>query len=209
MLLCVLGLLPLVAASQLVNGSLAGALECGFEFFKVVVYYSLFITLVNSPRRLRQFLFWITLFAAVLVTLAVLDFHGVITLPNLTPLQDRQREALTGRELIIHRLRGTGTFNDPNELCLILVFGMALCMYWVDEHRPSVLRFAWLLPLAGFAYALTLTQSRGGFLALLLGMAAFFYCRYGKAKALLLGALAVPILFFLFAGRQTELSVGE
>lgn len=208
-LVCVLGLMPLIVASQLVNGSLEGALESGFEFFKVVVYYVLFITLVNSPQRLRQFLFWITLFATVLVTLAVLDFHGIITLPNLTPLQDRQREALTGRELIIHRLRGTGTFNDPNELCLILVFGMALCLYWAGEQRESFLRFGWLLPLGGFAYALALTQSRGGFLALLLGIVALFYCRYGKSKALLLGALVVPVLFMLFAGRQTELSVGE
>jgi len=208
-LLCVLGLLPLVVVSKLINESLPGALESGFEFCKVVVYYLLFVTLVNTPQRLRRFLLCISLFAVVLVTLAVLDFHGLITLPNLTPLQDRQRDALTGREVIFQRLRGTGTFNDPNELCLILVFGMVLCLYWAGDPGLSVLRFAWLLPVGGFAYALALTQSRGGFLALLLGMLAFFYCRFGKARALLLGALVVPVLFVLFAGRQTSLSIGE
>lgn len=207
--LCVLGLLPLVVLSQVARGSLEGAVDSGLEFAKVVVYYLLFITLVDSPRRLRLFLLCIAAYTVILVTLAVLDFHGILTLSNLTPLLDRQRDALTGREVIIRRLRGSGAFNDPNELCLILVFGMALCLYWAGEPRLSFLRLGWLIPLAGLAYALALTQSRGGFLAFLVGVLAFFYARYGKARTLLLGALVVPALLLLFAGRQTSLSMSE
>ncbi len=206
---CVLALLPVVFLSRLGNGDLLGAVDSGLEFFKVVVYYLLFVGLVNSPARLRQFLLCFTLFTVVMVILAVLNYQGVITLANLGPLQDQQREALTGRDVVFARLRSTGIFNDPNELCLILVLGMALCSYWAGERRFLALRFLWLLPLALFGCALALTQSRGGFLALLIGMLVFFYVRFGKVKSIALIALALPVLFWMFAGRQTHVSIAE
>jgi hypothetical protein len=60
---CVLALLPTVVLSCLMNLSFTGAGYWGSEFFKIVVYYLLFVGLVASPRRIRQFLFWFTHFA--------------------------------------------------------------------------------------------------------------------------------------------------
>ena len=54
-----------------------------------------------------------------------------------------------------------------------------------------------------------LTHSRGGFLALLAGLAAFVHLRFGGKKTVLLGLLCLPLLFVVFAGRMTSLSADE
>lgn len=205
---CVLGLLAAVVLSHLTNLSFAGAGEWGFEFFKVVVYYLLLVGLVDTPARIRRFLMWLALLTAALTLLAVLQFHGLITLPNLKPLKDFMYDPATGRDIAIRRLQSTGIFHDPNDLCVMLVAGVLLSMYWLGERRSGPRRYLWLGPLLLCGYALALTQSRSGFLALLAGVLAYLYSRFGRDKTILLAAAVVPALFLVFAGRQTNLSTG-
>jgi O-antigen ligase len=206
---CVVGLLGTVILSLLANLYVGGAAIWGLEFFKVVVYYLLFVGLVNSPRRIRSFLFWFACFCVVLTALAVLQFHGAITLPNLKALNDNSFDPATGQSVIIQRLQGTGIFNDPNDLCLVLVVGFLLCCYWLAERKSGSLRYLWLAPMLLFGYALALTHSRGGFLAFVAGILVYFRARFGTVRTVLLGAVALPVLFALFAGRQTSIAIGE
>jgi O-antigen ligase len=64
----------------------------------------------------------------------------------------------------------------------------------------------WLGPLLLFLFAIGLTKSRGGFLALLVGLGAMTWCRLGGKRTLIIGALGLPVLFLAFAGRQTSIS---
>ncbi len=205
---CVLGLLAAVVLSHLTNLSFAGAGEWGFEFFKVVVYYLLLVGLVDTPARIRRFLLWLALLTTALTLLAVLQFHGLITLPNLKPLKDFMYDPATGRDIAIRRLQSTGIFHDPNDLCVMLVAGVLLSLYWLGERRAGPRRYLWLGPLLLCGYALALTQSRSGFLALLAGVLAYLYSRFGRDRTILLAAAVVPALFLVFAGRQTNLSTG-
>ena len=206
---CVLGLQVMVVLSLVANLDLAAAGESGFEFFKVVLYYLLLVGLVTSPARIRQFIFWFAAFSVILTLVAVLQFHGAITLPNLKVLTDRSFDQGRGVEIIYRRLQSTGVFNDPNDLCLVLVVGILLSVYAIGERRLGAGRFLWLGPLLLFGYALALTRSRGGFLAFLAGLLVYFRARFGVARTALLSALLLPGLFALFAGRQTEIAVGE
>jgi hypothetical protein len=203
---CVLGLLVAIPLSHLSHFYLAGAALGSFEFFKVVVYYLLFAGLVTTPDRLRRFLFWLVLFAAILALLAVLQYHDLIRLPTLKTLQALEKDQTTGREMIVRRLQATGPFHDPNDLCVLLVVGILLSLYWVTERQYGVVRFGWLGALGLFLYALALTQSRGGFLALLGGLVVFLRMRFGWLTTLLLGAFLLPLFFVVFAGRQTAIS---
>ncbi len=205
---CVLGLWAAVVLSLLANLSLTGAGAWGFEFLKMVVYYLLLVGLVDSPARIRRFLWWLAVLAAALTLLAVLEFHGVITLPNLKPLTDSIYDPVTGRDIAVRRLQSSGIFHDPNDLCVMLVAGMFLSLYWLGERRAGPRRYLWLGPLLLCGYALALTQSRSGFLALLAGVLAYLYSRFGREKTILLAAAVVPALFLVFAGRQTNLSTG-
>jgi O-antigen ligase len=61
-----------------------------------------------------------------------------------------------------------------------------------------------LVPL--FAYAVFLTQSRGGFISFVGGLAVLAWMRFGWRRTAIIGVVGLPLLLILFAGRQTELS---
>jgi O-antigen ligase len=202
--ICVLGLLVLVPLSQLGHLETEKALLAGLEFAKVAAYYLLLVAIVNTPGRLRSLLFWLVLFTAGTALLAVLRYQGVIELPTLTTLADRRDDEL-GQEQVFLRLAGTGIFRDPNDFTLLLVLGIPLTLYFLTESAGTVGRLVWLAPLALFGYALALTQSRGGFLAVAVGLLVLFRARFGKGISLVLGILVLPALFLVLGSRQTDI----
>jgi O-antigen ligase len=206
---CVLGLLPAIVLSHLTHFNLFSAREGAIEFCKVVIYYLLLLANVSSPARLRQFLAWLVGLIVVLTALAVLQYHHVIDIPSLTEYQQRAILEQTGEEIVIPRLMSAGLFNDPNDLCLILLSAAWISLFWIGAFQAGLPRWLWLAPLGLFGYALMLTQSRGGFLALLAGVFALIRSRFGWGKTGLLGVLVVPILFFVYAGRQTSIDIGN
>jgi O-antigen ligase len=107
------------------------------------------------------------------------------------------------------RLRGTGTFKDPNDLCLLLTMGMFIALYGVTDPRLGGFRWGWLFPLVLVLYALELTQSRGGMLSFLAGCIALFYARFGWRGTLLLGVPLVPVALVMFGGRMASMSASE
>lgn len=202
---CVFGIGAAMVLSHLTHGEFVKAADDGFDFAKVLLYYFLFLGLVTSPGRIRTYVTCFVLFAAVVVTLAILQYHGAITLPNLNPIKD-DGEDKNNKDDTVVRLVGTGLFQDPNDLCSLLVVSILLGLYCLTNHRAGATRFAFVLPLGLFLYALALTQSRGGMLALLAGLFAFLCARFGTRAGLSLGALLMPVLLVVFAGRQTNLS---
>jgi hypothetical protein len=227
-LLCVLGLAAAVCLAHLSHFETDQALENGYEFAKVVVYFVLFVTLVNTPARMRQLLAWLALFTAVLAMVALMNYltAGEDVAPitytakddstgekqdrTYGPvLQDTMLDPATGEMVQINRMCGVGIFKDPNDLALALVIGLIIALYWVGQPGLGLSRLAWL-PLIGlFGCTLALTRSRGGFLALLGGLAAFFIARFGWRRSLLLGLLALPVLLAFFGGRMTDISTSD
>jgi O-antigen ligase len=205
---CVLGLVALVPLSQLGHLEPDKALLAGLEFAKVAVYYLLFVAIVSTPERLRRLLWWLVLFTAATALLAVVRYHGMIDLPTPSTLAD-QRDNELGEEQIFLRLVGTGIFRDPNDFTLLLVLGIPLTLWLLTESAGTAGRVVWLAPLALFGYALALTQSRGGFLAVALGLIVLLRARFGKRLSLVLGLLVVPALFLLLGGRQTDVFTTE
>ena len=85
---CVVGLFFAIVLSHLTHFNFPALLATSPEFFKVVLYFLLFLGLVTTPGRLKQMLFWFTLFCTTIAVLTMLQFHGLINLPNLAPLTD-------------------------------------------------------------------------------------------------------------------------
>lgn len=205
---CVFGLLLALLLSQLSHFHFEQAFLRGWDFFKMILYFLLFVGLVRTPPRLRAFLLCFVLFATVVAALAVLQYHGFIKLPNLNPIKDSSRDA-AGQQTYILRLQGSGIFQDPNDLCILMVISLLLALYWVTDVRSGLLRLGMIFPLLLFAYALSRTQSRGGMLALLAGLGAFMRMRFGWMQSVLLGMILLPLLLVVFAGRQTSISTSE
>jgi putative inorganic carbon (hco3(-)) transporter len=203
--LCVFGLLIAILLPSLLAGDVAEAWRTGFHFAKVIVYYVLFVSLVTTPTRLRTLLICILAFSGTITLLAVLRYHDVIQLDTMHTLEDRS-QGMYGTTIVFQRLQGTGIFQDPNELCVLLAAMVPLGLYFVLNDRNLFLRIACAALLPLFGYAVFLTGSRGGFLAFAGGLGVLTWMRFGWQRAALIGAVGLPILLFVFGGRQTEIS---
>lgn len=205
---CVLGIFTTIMLSHLVHMNFLMARSGGLEFFKIVLYYFLLIAVIDTPARLLRFLWFLVGFTIVLTVLALLHYHSVLSIPALEAVYDQGLDA-SGNKIGILRLCSTGIYNDPNDLCLILVVAMGICSFGVGHPRFGMLRPLWIPPLLLFGYALTKTYSRGGFMAMLMAMMVLFQARFGLRKALMLGAVALPLVLVVFGGRQTKISTEE
>ncbi len=212
---CMLGFMLAVALSHLFSPLhfffVWGARMSAYKFFKVVIYYLLLVGLMDSPARLRHFMGMLGIFIVALTTVTLLQFYEVVTLPNIEVKHHQvDRDANEDIVGLTHRLQSTGMFNDPNDFCLVLVTGMVICLYAMGDPRTGVAGILmWLPGLIGFGYALFLTRSRGGFLAMLGALLALFYTRFGFWRSSILSLFVLPVMFVLFAGRSTELSSGS
>lgn len=205
---CVLGLYAAVVASQLVRGQFDLVSLYAGEIGKVILYYLLLVASVDTPERLRGFLAWIVGFVAVLTTLALLQYHHVIDIPALTTFERREYDEETGEVIVLPQLRASGIYNDPNDLCLILVTGSICALYRAATTATLIGSAAWLAPIGVFGYALILTKSRGGMLGLLVALLVWSYGYFGQKKTLIGGMLLLPVLAVLSSGsRQADVSL--
>ncbi len=221
--LCVFGLMLVVPLSHLSHMKLDKAWEDGFEFFKVLVYYILLVSIVNTPARLRQFLYWTAGCCTVMTLLALLRYHDLIEihLPPPPPTPGKSAEKVKEetqsfvketvwdpnhwKEVEIRRLQGTGIFRDPNDVCLAVVIAVCLWLYGLNDPRIGGVKFLMIPALMMLGVVLYSTHSRGGFLGLCAGLMILFNARFGWRKSLLIGAAVFPVLVVLFAGRMTNI----
>jgi hypothetical protein len=207
---CILGMLVFGILSHLVHREVMGAYESARNFTKVLLYYLLAVSVIDSLPRLRQFLLFLVGLFVVLTVLALLQYYGAINVPALQSYAERQweLEASEGSPIVLLRLCGPGLFANPNDLSRILVIGIIIALYGLRERGRGGARVLWVVLLGLFAHALMLTYSRGGFLALLSGLGAPIFCRLGAWRTAALACILLPPLL-LVEGRQTKLSVGE
>lgn len=208
--LCVFGMLPAILISNTFNGERWRGEENGLEFLKVIIYFLLLASLVNSPARLRQFLLALAGFALVISTLAVLRYHQLIDLNTVAPVLETQFTAdrHARKPIIVARIAAAGIFGNPNDLARIIVIGITICLFPLAHKGSFLSRAVWLVPLAMFGYALQLTYSRGGLLAMIAGLVVLFHARFGARKGTAIILLLLPLLV-VFAGRQTDLDTSS
>lgn len=205
--LCVVGILAAIALSHASHFQFAETWTDGIEFTKVLLYYLLLVAVIDTAARLRQFLACLALCIAMLAAIPLLQHHGLIDLGTVEALDERSVDHNSGQEVIFTRLQGAGLFHDPNDLCHILGTGVLLCLAGFDTGHSRALRALWAVPLAMLLWAMVLTQSRGGVLALGAGLAAWGLMRFGWKKSLVVGAIVAPALLSLMSGRQTDISL--
>lgn len=206
--LCVIGVWAASVVSQLARGQIGTAFEAGTEFGKVMVYYLLLVSVIDSPARLRSFLAAIVALVLLLSGLGLLQYHNVIDIEALQPLERREYGA-DGEQIAIQQLQSSGIYSDPNDLCLILVTGTLGAVACSATASGLIPRLIWLLPIGQFGYAVVLTQSRGGLLGLALAVVVWVWGRFGWKRALPFALVGVPAMLMLAGGRQSNINLGE
>jgi hypothetical protein len=207
--LCVIGLFFSVVLSQFFRFAVSDLISSGVEFFKIVVYYLVFVGTVSSIQRYRWFIGSLPLLILLVAVLAISQYHGWINFEALEAYAQKEFDRYGEVLNIIPRLRGAGIFHDPNDLCVILVIGSAFCLYWLREQSLGIMRFAWLLPLGVFGYGITLTHSRGGFMALAAGMFVLLKSKIGWMRACLLLLTGLFLLLVVSDGRQLRFALDD
>jgi putative inorganic carbon (hco3(-)) transporter len=196
---CVLGVLFSTVFSCVLNGNLGTLVGFVPEFIKVILLYLLIVGVVDTPARLRYLMSSLVVMILIPTILAVLTYHGVLNLAAFEPLPDSDS----------FRLRGSGNFQDPNDVCEILNIGILFGAFGVLEARKVLTRLLPIAPILFFLYALHLTHSRGGMIGTLAGAGVLFHSRFGLKRSILLAALLVPLGLAFFGGRQTTFDASE
>ena len=146
-ILCVFGMCVAMVLSHLAHFALRSALNTTIEYLKVLVYFLLFTGLVTTPARLRRLLN-VVLWSVVIVAAAtVLQYHGVITLPTIDVSRELGEKKLPGDTGEVLRLVGTGIFQEPNDMCVLLATAVLLGLYRLTDRAWRGFRVLWLAPL--------------------------------------------------------------
>lgn len=207
--LCVLGMLLSTILSFIFRGMIDTGYDFSTEFAKVILYYFLLIALVNSPERLRAFLASLAMFIGATMVISLMNHHGIYEFRGLEPVMQWAYDPETGSERMISRLVSCGLFHDPNDLCVILAFGMVLCVGLAFTAHGPIPKLFWLIPVIPFFYTCTLTHSRGGLLALFAGIAAYGYGRYGLKKSIPALIVVIPAILLAASGRQASIGSSD
>lgn len=132
---CVLGVWMACPISHFLHGAAGDSSESLFLFFRTALYYLLFVTCVDTPDRFKAFLLNTTVCSALMVTLCVIDYYEYVDFTFVTHVTDRDGEDEIGETELVLRMRGTGIFEDPNDISVLIVTSIVLCFYF--SERPN------------------------------------------------------------------------
>lgn len=207
-LLCAVGVLIAVILSHGQRFYFYGMHEGATYFLKTLLLFGLLVSLTDTIHRLKVLLAVIAVCATFTVSLCLLDFYGVVDFELITHIRDVDGVTESNEMRLTSRMRGTGIFQDPNDISLLIVFSAATWgAVWCDRNLGAV-RFTAAIPLSILLTGLLCTKSRGGLLAGVVSVMAFAVVRHGRKAAVAVGLLAACALPLLIV-RQTGLGFDE
>ena len=168
--------------------------DAAMDFVPTVVMYFLVATLVATHAKLK-----LTVNLVVLCTL-FLAGSGLV--------QHFTGSGLGGKESYHGRIQAVGIFSDPNDLGLALVVVMPFFYLKLTEFSKLWQKPLALIGLGLILYALFLTQSRGGILALGVIVVLLMTRKLGRTFGMIAGA-TVFLAIFALAPRMGTISTGE
>ncbi|MFC1667677.1 O-antigen ligase family protein [Candidatus Omnitrophota bacterium] len=196
-----IGLFLAFLLSHVVHTYFAGMMFTFTEFSKILIMYFLFVLIIDSEKKLK-----ITIYLLIFLTF-LLALQGIY--------QYNTGYGWAGQPIIRHTYEGVESlritwlsiFNDPNDLGLAFVIGLAL-LIGLFFGKTNLISKIFILPIAGcIMYALYLTNSRGAYLAFMV-MVFFYFVRRSKIKLLgpLIGAGLVFLIFIFGPSRLAYMS---
>jgi len=158
-----------------------GALATTLDFSKVIIIFIVIALTLNTGDRLRQVILIQAVSVLVLAGFSVLKPH-----------------------LLIGRLEGAsmGNFSNPNDLALTIVISLPLCLALLFLSKSVLWKVAWAVAMLLMTYALLLTGSRGGFLALIVATTVLLWelAIRGHRRYLLIVAVLPAVILWQFSG---------
>ena len=206
--------LAAVAVSPLTRFWAGGALNVLNDFGKVIIFYLLIILIVRSPKEYSTILFAFLLCTTWLAIHSIMQHHLGYGFGGQPPLLRK----INNKGESVYQAVAYGTFDDPNDLCVILVVALPILFSQVKGSQNFLLKISSLVGIPLTIYAIWCTNSRGGIVAIF-GMIVAAILTYTKGISryiiIAIAALTVTVLApsrfsgGAFAGRDRELLWGE
>jgi O-antigen ligase len=160
-----------ICISAIKVGWLEYILDTYNDTLKLALIYFFIVTIINTEARLIKAIWSIVFLFALVAVLGILQYFGHdITGIGMIWAPDKE----------VWQIRGIGNFDNPNDLAysVVIVIPFAIgMMLFSDAFLKKA--FGAGLFLIG-VYAIYLTQSRGGYLALVICLAAWVYFLFNK-----------------------------
>jgi O-antigen ligase len=198
----VLGFFGAVIASNLLSFqqplNFGVTLDVTREFGKIILLYFLIAINLKTIRQVKGFILAIIIGCLFIAVHGILQIHTGAGFGGLLPLYVSQEHA--------YRIIAFGFFSDPNDVAQALLVALPFLISGI--HRPGIAapwRLVSLVAAGVIGYAIFLTGSRGGWLALAVMMVAYFLLNFRQKKiSVVLGILALGgLLMFAPARVQT------
>jgi len=196
--MCVIGFWTAIVLSNLAWGWFGGAWMGFLDFMPVVFCYFLIRMVLGTPREFRGVVYLLVLLNLFQAVNGIVQYHTGVGLGGFDTV---------GGE---HRIRGTGIFNDPNDLGMTLVMTTPFVLGGLFASDARVRhRLGWLLVLVPFLVAMYYTNSRGAVIGLGAVLIAFGYRRFHSILGTLLGSVAVLALVIFGPSRTSEIGASD
>jgi len=176
---------------SLILATSGGFSSSAFEYFtqkfiQVIIIYILITYLVRNPEQVKKFFNVYIFCIGFIVLYCLLGYYGYLGIDTLI-----ERD----RELDIDRLRYVGSMSGPNDFALFLVSSLPFAITFMLNTRSNKMKFIYGLIFVLTLYAIRLTYSRGGFLALF--AVTILYGLTSKRRWLITGISVTVIGIFL------------
>lgn len=174
---------------------LGGVLPTFFDFLPLVIFFFVTASTLDSPRRLR------TMFLVVGLVSTVIAWHGIDQAAN--------EIGWSGALPNEGRITYVGFLNDPNDLAMAMLMALPMVLSFARGWRSPVSTSVALTAAGLLGYAVFLTNSRGGMVAVLAMLTVYSVGRFGWRKSLLVAPPLLAAAIALAPGRFSEISPDE
>lgn len=175
------------------------------SFNDFIVPFLLFFIVLNSLDRkwkLWAVLWEIIILASVLVWQGIVQLKAGVGWAGQIPTIDLERDEV--------RINWIGIFNDPNDLALLFVMAVGFLLPLVFRKSNFFIKLLSMALIAWLGYGVYLTNSRGGYLALMATVFFFFVRLTNKMFwGSILGGIGAVAVFLLGPSRLGLISSGE
>lgn len=190
-----LGFWAAIVLSNLAWGWIAGASLGLSDFFTVVFSYFLVRMAGTTERRIRMIIVVVIVLSLFQALNGVIQHQTGVGFGDVKMVQD-------------NRIRGTGIFNDPNDLGMALVMVVPFLISTLLESK-FVVRIAALSTLSTILLAIYYTGSRGAVLGVAAVLTVYFASRFRSTVAPIVAAVALVAVVAAAPARAGDMSSGE
>ncbi|MCB9746944.1 MAG: O-antigen ligase family protein [Candidatus Omnitrophica bacterium] len=196
-----LGFIFAIVMSHVAHTYLGGLIASVSEFMVIFILYFLILNGINTKLKFK-FSIWF-----IVGLIFILVFQGIFQMENGYGWAG---QGLTRAAAEDFRINWIGIFSDPNDLALAFIIAIGILIAFLFGKTNYFIRLA-IIPMIGYLfYGIYLTNSRGGFLALMATIIFYFIKKTRKFTlgAIIGGSLAV-LIFALGPSRLGLISTSE